>query len=758
MENKVTNKLTADTATMMSGDDVHRLISGSHQNPFSILGPHLSGETQIVRAFNPDVQIIEIVERGSGDLVCTMTPVADGNGLFEAELSAKQSATFQKDQYLLRYTKKDNNGTHSDTHTWIAEDPYRFSPVLGEIDEHLISEGSHLKLWETLGSHIIKHENVDGVHFACWAPNATRVSVVGDFNQWDGRCHCMRLRGNTGVWEIFIPGLVAGEAYKYELLDAQEQLLPAKADPYSFQSEHPPKTASVICSLEGFEWTDQSWMEKRESFQFVDKPISIYELHTGSWRQVAEDDNRPLSYYELSQQLIPYVKELGFTHIELMPVSEYPFGGSWGYQPVGLFAPTIRHGSLNEFRAFINACHEAELGVILDWVPGHFPEDEHGLARFDGTALYEHADKREGFHPDWNTLVFNYGRREVSNYLLANALYWYEEHHIDGLRVDAVASMLYKDYSRKEGEWIPNEQGGRENLEAIKFLQRVNEVCYSRFPGTMTIAEESTAFPGVTGMTDHGGLGFGYKWNMGWMNDTLSYVSNDPIYRKYDHSKMSFGLHYAFSENYILPLSHDEVVHGKGSLLGKMPGSREQQFANLRAYLGFMWAHPGKKLIFMGGEFAQQDEWNHEQSLDWHLLDNSMHHGMQQLIKDVNKLLCSTPSLYQRDNAPNGFEWVEEFAGDESLFAWLRHGDSDAQPVLVVSNFTPVERSARRIGVPEHGRWVEKLNTDATHYGGSGQGNLGQVQSDPIAIAGKPYSVSLTVPPLSTLIFEFDKN
>ena len=745
----------------LTRDDIHQLLAGAHHDPFSVLGPHRQADSWVVRAFYPGAQAIEVVDKSSQQSLFALNPVAAADGLFEGRVDGAQAKSFDKNSYLLKLVQRDSddqqtNDPQTQGHSWLSEDTYRFKPVLGELDEHLISEGSHQELWKVLGAHLIELEGIKGVHFACWAPNASRLSVVGNFNHWDGRCHCMRQRGATGVWEIFIPDLVAGELYKYELLDANGQLLPRKSDPYGFQSELPPKTASVVCALDQFTWTDQSWMQKRQALQHVDKPILIYELHLGSWKQVAEDGNRPLSYHELAEQLVPYVKDMGFTHIELMPVSEFPFGGSWGYQPVGLYAPTARHGSLDDFRAFINACHEADIGVILDWVPGHFPEDEHGLSKFDGTALYEHADKREGFHPDWNTLVFNYGRNEVVNYLISNALYWYEEHHIDGLRVDAVASMLYRDYSRKEGEWIPNEHGGRENLEAIRFLKRVNEVCYEKHPGTITIAEESTAFPGVTGMTDQNGLGFGYKWNMGWMNDTLSYVSQDPIFRKYDHSKINFGLHYAFSENFILPLSHDEVVHGKGSLLGKMPGTREQQFATLRAYLGFMWGHPGKKLLFMGIEFAQIEEWNHEQSLDWHLTDDVMHSGVQHLLRDANRLLCATPALYQRDNEPGGFSWVEEFAGDESLFAWLRFGDETENAVLVVSNFTPVERSARRIGVPKAGKWIEKLNTDAALYGGSGAGNLGSLVSEPIAVAGKPHSLAMTIPALSTLIFEFE--
>ena len=638
-----------------------------------------------------------------------------------------------------------------------TESTDQFGSVLGDLDEHLIGEGAHLRLWNVLGAHVMEHEGVQGTHFAVWAPSAQRVSLVGEFNDWDGRRHVMKPRGQTGVWEIFMPGLGEGITYKFELLDKNGHLLPQKSDPFGFGSEHPPSTASVIRPLDDFSWADSAWMDKREALQKIDQPISIYEVHLGSWKRVLGDGNRPLSYDELAVELVNYVKDLGFTHIELMPVSEFPFDGSWGYQPVGLFAPTIRHGTLREFRAFVQACHQADIGLLLDWVPGHFPEDAHGLGQFDGTALYEHQDRREGFHPDWNTLVFNYGRREVANYLLANAIYWLREHHLDGLRVDAVASMLYRDYSRKEGEWIPNQHGGRENLEAISFLQDMNAAAYADMPGIMTIAEESTSFPGVSAPTDHGGLGFGYKWNMGWMNDTLSYMSEDPINRKYHHHKMTFGLHYAFSENFVLPLSHDEVVHGKGSMLSKMPGSRDEQFANLRAYYGFMWGHPGKKLLFMGNEIAQQAEWNHNSSIDWHLLEDEQHVGMQSLIRDLNTLYCNTPALHELDCKPEGFVWSEGGSADESVLAWLRRGEGDTADILVVSNFTPLERSSRRIGIPAAGRWTERLNTDSRHYGGMDRGNLGVVASEKIACSGYAHSLCITLPPLSTLFFELQQ-
>ena len=729
---------------MINEDDAQRLVSGAHSDPFSILGQHIIDGKVTIRAYYPDADAIDVLDMKTGKKVVSLDQHADAPGVFEGT-AARRKLRFA---YQLRIAKQG--------HVWTAPDPYQFSPVLGELDEHLITEGAHLDLWKVLGAHVMEHEGVQGTHFAVWAPNARRVSVVGDFNGWDGRRNPMRGRGQTGVWEIFMPGLSDGEAYKYELLDPNGNLLPQKADPFGFGSEHPPKTASVVRKLDGHAWRDQKWMSKREALHRIDQPISIYEVHLGSWRRVPEEGNRPLSYFEHATQLVSYVKDMGFTHIELMPISEFPFDGSWGYQPVGLYAPTIRHGTVEEFRDFVEACHAADLGLILDWVPGHFPEDKHGLGKFDGTPLYEHADRKEGFHPDWNTLVYNYGRAEVSNYLVANALYWLREHHIDGLRVDAVASMLYRDYSRKDGEWIPNKDGGRENLEAISFLQRTNTVAYGEMPGIVTIAEESTAFPGVSAPVDHSGLGFGFKWNMGWMNDTLSYMEQDPIHRKYHHHKMTFGLHYAFSENFVLPISHDEVVHGKGSMINKMPGSGDEKFANLRAYYGYMWGHPGKKLLFMGCEFAQGVEWNHNKSLDWHLTDLPQHAGIQNLVRDLNHLFRDTPALHQLDCKPEGFEWVEEDAADESLFVWLRRGSKGSAPVLVVANFTPVERSARRVGVPQAGRWIEKLNTDSERYGGGNRGNLGFADSEQVAASGRSQSIAITIPPLTTLFFELE--
>ena len=728
--------------TMLTETEIARITAGTCDHPFSLLGMHEVGGKLVVRVHIPGADRVELLDAKTGKAVADLPQITDG--LFAGPAGRRRN----RFAYRLR--------AHQGDHSWEAEDAYAFGPVMGELDEHLIGEGSHRQLWRVLGAHVMTHEDVPGVHFAVWAPNAARVSVIGGFNNWDGRRHAMRRRGSTGVWEIFIPRIGEGEHYKYELLGPDGTLLPQKADPFGFGSEHPPAQASVVRSLDGFGWHDDDWLARRQSAVAVDAPVSIYEVHLGSWRRVPEEGNRPLSYNELARDLVAYVKDLGFTHIELMPISEFPFEGSWGYQPIGLFAPTIRHGTLQEFRALVDACHAAGLGLILDWVPGHFPQDLHGLGRFDGTPLYEHGDPREGFHPDWNTLVFNYGRREVSNYLTANALYWLDEHHVDGLRVDAVASMLYRDYSRKDGEWVPNQRGGRENLEAIAFLQSTNTTVYGEVPGIVTIAEESTAFPGVSGMADQGGLGFGYKWNMGWMNDTLRYMAEDPINRKYHHDKMTFGLHYAFTENFVLPISHDEVVHGKGSLLDKMPGDGLSKFANLRAYLGFMWGHPGKKLLFMGCEFAQGREWDHDGSLDWHLLDNDLHRGVQRLVRDLNATYAALPALHERDTKPDGFSWVEGGAVEESLFIWLRHGSPGTKPVLVISNMTPVTREARRVGVPAAGFWAERINTDAAEYGGSGAGNLGGVQSEDIAAAGQPHSIVVTIPPLATLIFALD--
>jgi len=630
-----------------------------------------------------------------------------------------------------------------------AADP-AFGPVLSEFDQYLLGEGTHRELWRALGAHVMTHEGTPGTHFAVWAPNAQRVSVVGDFNQWDTGRDGMRRVGNTGVWEVFVPQVSDGALYKYAVFAAGGAMT-LKADPVGFGSQHPPEKASIVRDISGYGWKDAGWMAERATHADRAAPISIYEVHLGSWRRKWDENGRPLSYKELARDLIGYVAHMGFTHIELMPVSEFPFDGSWGYQPVGLFAPTIRFGPPHEFRDLIEAAHAADIGVLLDWVPGHFPTDAHGLAQFDGTTLYEHADPREGFHPDWNTLIYNYGRTEVRNFLVSNALYWMEEYHLDGVRVDAVASMLYRDYSRDDGQWIPNKDGGRENYEAIAFLQEMNTAVYGAHPGIMNVAEESTSFPAVSQPVDAGGLGFGYKWNMGWMNDTLSYMQRDPVHRKHHHNLMTFGIDYAFSENFILPISHDEVVHGKGSMLTKMPGTEAEKFANLRAYYGFMWTHPGKKLLFMGCEFAQPEEWAHDADLNWSIAETPPHAGVQRLVRDLNTLYRGTPALHVKDCDPGGFAWLSNDP-DQSTLGFARYGHDGDAPVVVMCNMTPVERRDFRIGVPGPGHWDEVLNTDAEIYGGNNVGNLGGVASAPVPNDGQANSISLTLPPLGTLV------
>ncbi|EPX76093.1 1,4-alpha-glucan branching protein GlgB [Salipiger mucosus] len=708
-----------------------RLSRAEHDDPFAVLGPQGHGDARVVTAYDPGAAQLSAVTDGA---LYPLEPVPGAEGIFRGSVPGEGA-------YHLR-------GEAGEA-TWEVEDPYRFGPVLGEIDEYLLGEGSHQRLWEALGAHVMVHEGTPGTHFAVWAPNARRVSVVGNFNWWDGRRHPMRRRGATGVWEIFLPGVGEGAHYRYEILGPDGQLQPRKADPVGFGSEHPPANASVVRDIRGYGWSDDAWIETRASHHDRAAPISVYEVHLPSWRR--KENRRPISYVEAAEELVSYVKDMGFTHIELMPISEYPFDGSWGYQPIGLFAPTIRHGTPHEFRDLVNAAHRAGLGVILDWVPGHFPTDAHGLGRFDGTALYEHADPREGFHHDWNTLIYNYGRAEVANYLTANALYWLEEFHADGLRVDAVASMLYRDYSRREGEWVPNKDGGRENYEAISVLQRTNTAAYGTHPGILTMAEESTSWPGVSRPVDQGGLGFGYKWNMGWMNDTLEYIRRDPIYRGYHHHQMTFGLVYAFSENFVLPISHDEVVHGKGSMLGKMPGDDWERFANLRAYYGFMWGHPGKKLLFMGQEFAQGHEWNHDAEIDWNCLSDPRHEGMRLLVRDLNHLYRDTPALHVKDCDEEGFQWIGGGDSRNSVFSWLRKGGPGDPEVAVICNFTPAEQNGYRIGLPAAGRWREALNTDAGIYGGGNRGNMGAVEAEAIASHGLPASAALTLPPLSAI-------
>jgi 1,4-alpha-glucan branching enzyme len=718
--------------------DVQAIVEGDHPDPFAFLGPHEANQHLVVRAFLPDARSVAVLDAASSQRLASLERVHEA-GLFAGDID-------RRDRFAYRLAV-DWGGRMVE-----LDDPYRFPPWLGQLDLHLLAEGTHLGAYEKLGAHVTELEGAGGVAFAVWAPNARRVSVVGDFNNWDGRRHAMRKHPGAGLWEIFIPGLAAGERYKYEIKAENGAVLPLKADPYALAAERPPNTASVVHDFGMPHWGDGAWMAERARRIERTAPISIYEAHLGSWRRRPEEGNRYLTYRELAEQLVPYVKDLGFSHIELLPVSEYPFDGSWGYQPTGMFAPTSRFGSPEDFRGFVDTAHRSGLGVIIDWVPGHFPTDPHGLGGFDGTHLYEHADPRQGLHKDWDTLIYNYGRREVVNFLLGSAMFWLDRYHADGLRVDAVASMLYLDYSRKPDEWVPNRFGGRENLEAIEFLRRMNELAYGRHPGVATIAEESTAWPMVSRPVHLGGLGFGYKWNMGWMHDTLDYMSRDPVHRSHHHHQLTFGLLYAFSENFILPLSHDEVVHGKQSLLGKMPGDRWQRFANLRAYYTFMFGHPGKKLLFMGAELAQEREWNHDTGLDWHLLAEPDHAGVQRLVRDLNALYRAAPALHARDCEPEGFEWIDANDSANSVLSFLRRGGPDDPVAVVVCNFTPVPRSGYRLGVPAGGRYREALNSDSAIYGGSNVGNGGGVAAEPVPWHGRPFSVSLTLPPLGSLV------
>jgi 1,4-alpha-glucan branching enzyme len=711
------------------------IVHAAHHDPFGYLGMHRDDDGLIVRAFLPSAHAVAVVHAVSGADVAKFERI-HRDGLFAARV--KSTSPFP---YRLRV----ETGSGAE----LIDDPYRFPPVLGPLDLHLIAEGNHFELYRKLGAHEVTIEGVAGVVFAVWAPNARRVSVVGPFNEWDGRRHPLRCHYGAGIWEIFLPGLGAGTLYKFEIKAPSGEVLPLKADPVALRAEHPPSTASIVDRLASGP-PDPTWAERRERKNARDAAMSVFEVHLGSWRR--SGDGRVLTYAELGRELIPYVKDMGFTHVELMPVMEYPFDGSWGYQPLGLFAPTSRHGTPEDFRAFIRACHDADIAVILDWVPAHFPEDAHGLAFFDGTHLYEHADERLGRHQDWGSLIYNLGRPEVANFLIANALYWFDQFDVDGLRVDAVASMLYRDYSRAAGEWLPNKYGGRENLEAIEFLRRLNHAVLTRFPGAIMVAEESTAWPMVTRPPDIGGLGFSYKWNLGWMNDTLRYMARDGVHRKFHQNELTFGLLYAFHENFILPLSHDEVVHGKGSILAKMSGDSWQKFANLRAYYAFMFTQPGKKNLFMGDEFAQGAEWMHDRALDWHLLDFAQHRGVQSLVRALNRLYRTRPELHERDCEGDGFAWIDCSDANASVLSYLRRGRDPETFVVVVCNFTAVPRSSYRVGVPAAGLYREVLNTDSAYYGGSNVGNLGALATDEIAAHGYGHSLSLTLPPLATLV------
>jgi len=747
------------------------LLGGWLGDPFALLGPRyetLSEHSVGLRlcCYHPGASAVQVFSRPAADadahgaLLGNLIPSTTAAGIFYGNFLLPVTGVRPQIPYVLHVAWPQADGSEI---VQITEDAYAFGLLLGDLDLHLLREGRHRQLGRCLGAQHVEIDGVAGVRFAVWAPNARRVSVVGDFNQWDGRRHGMRLRQDAGVWELFIPRLVAGSRYKYEIIGADGTLQPLKADPVARATERPPATASLVPAPEMHVWRDDDWMAQRPARQSLQAPLSIYEVHVESWLRIPEQDARNLNWDELAERLIPYACEMGFTHLELLPIMEYPFGGSWGYQPLGQFAPSARFGPVSGFSRFVERCHAAQLGVILDWVPAHFPSDAHGLAHFDGTPLYEHSDPREGFHQDWNTLIFNLGRHEVRGFLIASALEWLEHYHVDGLRVDAVASMLYRDYSRKPGEWVPNIHGGRENLEAVAFLRELNETVEQRCPGVLMIAEESTAWPGVTAPVAEQGLGFTYKWNMGWMHDSLRYVANDPLFRRYHHHDFTFGLIYAFSERFVLPVSHDEVVHGKRSLLQKMPGDRWQQLANLRAYFGFMWTHPGKKLLFMGCEFGQDKEFDHDQSPQWELLDDPQHRNVQRLVRDLNRLYRGEPALHRWDTRAEGFSWVVGDDSVNSVFAFFRHDDSGGAPLLVVINMTPQARTGYRIGVPDAGHgaggtWHEILNTDAAVYGGSNGGNHGAVSAEGLPWHGHPASLTLHLPPLSTLILRRGNN
>ncbi len=726
--------------SLLPDDDFYPLVEARHCDPFRILGlrelpAHASASGWVARCFRPDAREVRLIDLYNESRSFQLDRVAE-EGLYESILPGVDSAF----SYVLELVSHDGV-------VWRERDVYSFGPTLGEMDIHLFNEGNHLEIYRKLGAHLLEKDGVPGVHFAAWAPNAQRVSVVGDWNHWDGRVHSMRKMLPSGIWEIFVPGIHEGTHYKFEVRGPHGELM-LKTDPFAFYAQHGQQTGCMVFDLERYQWNDAEWMQRRSGTDPYNSPMSIYEVHLGSWQRIPEDGDRPLSYLELSDRLIPYVKEMGFTHIELMPVMEHPFDGSWGYQVVNYYAPSSRFGSPDEFRHFVDRCHQEGIGVLLDWVPGHFPKDAHGLARYDGTCLYEYEDPRKGEHKDWGTLIFNYARNEVKNFLHGNALFWLDQYHLDGLRVDAVASMLYLDYSRQPGEWEPNCFGGRENLEAIDFLKRFNELCYSRHPGVVTIAEESTAWPGVSRPTYLGGLGFGFKWNMGWMNDSLRYIAREPIHRRYHQGDITFSMLYAFHEHFVLVLSHDEVVHGKGSLLNKMPGDAWQKFANLRMFYAWMWAHPGKKLLFQGCEFGQWAEWNHARSLDWHLTQSPLHDGLRRLVQHLNWLYKTEPAFSDQDDSYDGFEWIDFHDADNSVWSFVRKARNGSS-ILFVINATPVVRGGYRLGLPGEGFYEEILNTDAQTYGGSNVGNYGGHWADPIAWQGRDWSLQIDIPPLS---------
>jgi 1,4-alpha-glucan branching enzyme len=728
------------------GGELAALLDGRQPNPKLILGPRkvtIDGKPQsLVRVFAPTAQSAWIMN-STGDTVQAMRKVHE-EGLFEVVCDSDSFDT-QRGLHKFRLSVEGKIMT--------TADPYAFDTIFSDMDLHLFGEGNHFEIYNFLGAQLRTLKDVTGVNFSVWAPNAAGVNLIGNFNEWDGRSLPMSRAGTSGIWELFVPHVEAGAEYKFRVTDQNGKQID-KSDPYGFFAEQPPKTASIVADLEDFAWTDTDWMSQRENHQGLDQPISVYELHLGSWRTDHEKHNGWINYRDLATQIVDYCKEMQFTHIELMPISEHPFTGSWGYQTVGYFSATSRYGNPQDLMHLVNHCHENGIGVLIDWVPAHFPKDGHGLNYFDGTALYEHADPRQGHHPDWETSIFNYGRNEVRNFLVANALFWLDKFHIDGLRVDAVASMLYLDYSREEGEWIPNKYGGRENLDAIEFLKQFNEQTHARFPGTLTIAEESTAWGGVSRPTYAGGLGFSIKWNMGWMNDTLRYFKHESIHRKYHHDELTFSLIYAFTENFSLPLSHDEVVHGKGSLINQMPGDTWQKFANLRLLYAYMWTHPGKKLLFMGNEMAQWNEWDCNSQLQWDLLGHDSHRGMQKLVSDLNGIYRREPGLHQLDFTEEGFEWIESGAREDSVIGYLRKGKDPSDLVMVVCNFTPVVRQRYRIGVPFAGEYREIFNSDSEYYAGSNVGNMSSLSTEAIESQGRENSITLTLPPLSAVILK----
>jgi 1,4-alpha-glucan branching enzyme len=724
-------------------EQIKLILNNDCGDPFYVLGIHIiGGEDKRVaaRAFLPEAEEAWVVNTNTRKSYL-MEKIHEA-GFFEAIIEEKKIFP-----YFIRIRSQAGKISR-------FYDPYSFSPVLTDFDLHLIGEGRHYKNYEKLGAHVMEINGIKGVHFAVWAPNAKIVSVIGDFNNWDGRRHQMRALGLSGIWEIFIPGLKEGELYKFKIKSRFKKYVVAKADPYAFYFEMRPKSASIVYNINRHRWNDRKWIEMRAKKNWLESPITIYEVHLGSWMRVPEEGYRFLTYRETADKLVDYVKAMGYTHIELLPVTEHPLDASWGYQTIGYFAPTSRYGTPEDFMYLVDKFHQNNIGVILDWSPAHFPADGHGLGFFDGTCLYEHKDPRKGFHPDWGTKIFNYGRNEVRNFLISNTLFWLDKYHIDGLRVDAVASMLYLDYSRKEGEWVPNEFGGRENLEAIYLVKNFNEIVHQYHPGVLTIAEESTAWPSVSRPTYLGGLGFSLKWNMGWMHDMLEYMSKEPIHRKYHHNNITFSLLYAFMENFVLPFSHDEVVHGKRSMLNKMPGDMWQKFANLRLLYGYMYSHPGKKLLFMGGEFGQWDEWNHDKSLDWHLLKFTQHECLQKYVKHLNYLYRSEPALYEVDFSYEGFEWIDFRDSVQSIISFIRKAKNPTNFLVIACNFTPVPRSGYRIGVPEHCFYKEILNSDSKIYWGSNLSNPGGIHAEKIPWQGGPYSINIILPPLSVLIFK----